>query len=77
MLTSYLKYFTTKPGKCTLFEYQFKGTPFNQVVRSAGPMTVSVRSVVRNQIGQMLNDGVVEMSDLSYLNPLTTVVKDG
>jgi len=40
-------------------------------------MPVSVRSVVPNQIGQMLNDGVVEVSNLSYLNPLTIVVKDG
>jgi hypothetical protein len=77
MLTSYLKYFTSKPGKCIVFEYEFKVTPFNQVVRSARPMPVFVRSAVRKQIGQMLNDGFVEMSDSSYLNPLTIVVKDG
>jgi hypothetical protein len=77
MLTSYLKYFTSKPEKCILFEYEFKVTPFNQVVRSARPMPVSVRPAVRNHIGQMLNEGVVEMSKSSYLNPLTIVMKDG
>lgn len=77
MLTSYLEYFTSKPGKYALFAYEFKVTPFNRAVRSTRPVTVSVRSAVRNQNRQMLNDGVVEMSDLSYLNPLTTVLKDG
>lgn len=77
MLTNYLKYFTSKPGKCIVFEYEFKLSPFNQVVRSARPMSVSVRSAIRNQIGQMLNVGVVEMSDSSCVNTLTIVAKDG
>ena len=59
------------------FEYEFKLTHLNQVVRSARPLPASVQYAVRNQIGQTLNGGVVEMSDSSYPNPSTIVVKDG
>jgi hypothetical protein len=77
MLNNYLKYFTSKSEKGILFEYEFKVSPFNQVVRSVRPMSVSVRSAARNQIGQMLNVGFIEMSDSAYLNTLIIVAKDG
>jgi hypothetical protein len=48
----HLKYFTSKPGKCIVLDYEFKVRPFNQVVRNARSMPVSLRSAVRKQIGQ-------------------------
>jgi hypothetical protein len=44
MLINYLRYFTARPGKRTLFEYNFKATLLLLVVRSSRPIPFSLRS---------------------------------
>ena len=73
----YKKFFMSKPGRCNLLQYEFKVTPEEPLVGHSQPIPFIVRSAVRAQIKQMLEDKIIEPSDSSYLNPLTMVLTEG
>ena len=77
VLVKYQGQLTKRPGKCTLFEYEFKiegNTP-----QSAGsrPIPFALRGQIREQIREMLRDGILEESHSAYFNPITPVVREG
>jgi hypothetical protein len=67
--------FTSKPGRCNKFQYEFKVKPEEQLIGHSRPIPFAVRSAVRAQIKQLLEDKIIEPSDSSYLNLLTTVLR--
>jgi hypothetical protein len=77
VLLTYKNFFTSKPGRCNTFQYEFKVTPEEQLIGHSRPIPFAVRSAVRTQIKQLLEDNIIEPSDSSYLNPLTIVLKEG
>jgi predicted aspartyl protease len=76
MLLKYKAQFTSKPGLCKLIEYEFEVQGSDPLVGHTRPIPFSVRPAVREQIRQM-TDGVLEVSNSSYVNPLTIVMKEG
>jgi hypothetical protein len=77
VLLQHKKIFTSKPGQCNLFQYEFKVTPEELLVGHSQSIPCAVRSAVRAQIKQMLEDKIIEPSDSSYRNPLTIVLREG
>jgi hypothetical protein len=77
VLSRYKKFFTSIPGRCRLFQYEFKVTPGEPLVGHNRPIPFAVGSTVRAQIKQMLEDKTIEPSDSSYLNTLTIVLREG
>ena len=68
---------TSKPGKCTLMEYEFKLTDESPVMSHSRVIPFSVRPVIRKQISQMIKDGILEISESPYINPVTIVHREG
>jgi hypothetical protein len=77
MLLKYKDSFTTRPGKCSLMKYRFDVTSPEPIVGGSRPIPFSVRAEVRAQINQMLQDGIIELSNSAYLSPLTIVLREG
>jgi hypothetical protein len=77
MLLQYKDNFTSKPGKCKDFEHRFEVEQSGPTVGRTRPVPFSLRSVVRTQIEQLLDDGLIEYSNSCHLNPLTIVLRDG
>jgi hypothetical protein len=67
---------TKKPGRCKDFEYQFniQGKPPKQM--SSRPIPFALRKQVREQIQEMVADGILDESFSDYVNPLTIVPKE-
>jgi hypothetical protein len=63
VLLKYMSYLTAKPGKCTVFGYEFKVNKSTSLVGQSRPIPFSVHSQVREQIQQMLKDDILEISD--------------
>jgi hypothetical protein len=61
-LLKYKGLFTSHLGRCNLFQYEFKVTPEEPLVGKSPPMPFAVRSAVRAQIKQMLEDKIIEPS---------------
>jgi hypothetical protein len=77
MLTSYLKFMSTKPGKCNLFKHKFQVENLRPMAAYNRPIPFSIRPAVREQIAQMIEDDILETSNSPYLNPLTIVNQEG
>jgi hypothetical protein len=77
ILLKYKCNFMSSPGRCKVFQYKFKVAPEGQLVGHSRPIPFAVRSAVRAQIKQLLEDGIIKPSDSSYLNPLTIVLREG
>jgi hypothetical protein len=60
-----------------LFEYEFEVQGSDPTVGHTRPIPFSVRPAVREEIKQMVADGVLEVSNSSYVNPLTIATKEG
>jgi hypothetical protein len=73
VLESHLDNMSTKPGKCNLFKYRFQVNTDKAIVGYSRPIPFSERSAVREQINQMIEDDVLELSTSQFLNPLTIV----
>jgi len=76
-LVKYEKHFSEKPGKCNLFKYKFDVETTELLVSRSRPLPFAVRKEVRQQIKQLLHDGILEHSDSSYINPLTVALREG
>jgi hypothetical protein len=77
ILEKYVGSMTTKPGKCNFFTYKFHVESTNPSVGYARPIPFSIRPAVRQQIQQMMEDGILELSNSPIINPLTVVQKEG
>lgn len=62
LLLKYLDNLTTKLGICRVFEYIFEVNSSAPVVGDSRPIPFSLRPVVREQMRQLLEDGIVEHS---------------
>jgi hypothetical protein len=56
---------TSKPGLCRVIQYKYQ-------LSSAKPMVG-----VRDQIRQIIENDIIEISDSPLINPLTVVCKEG
>lgn len=76
VLINYQPHLTKRPGRCTVFEYEFIVEGSTPASASARPIPFSLRKQVHEQIKLMLKDDTLEESFSSYLNPLTLVVRE-
>jgi hypothetical protein len=58
-------------------KYKFGVETTELLVSRSRPLPFAVRKEVRQQIEQLLHDGILEHSDSSYINPLTEVLREG
>jgi hypothetical protein len=77
VLAKYRIQLTKRPGKCTKFEYGFKIEGSMPPSANARPIPLALRTQVREQIREMLEDGILEESHSAYINPITLVVREG
>jgi hypothetical protein len=68
---------TTKPGKCNLFIYKFQVQADRAIVSCSRPIPVAIRRVVRDQIAQVVDDDILEISNSAILNSLTVTHTEG
>jgi len=76
VLIKYQQHLTKRPGKCTKFEYEFKIEGSMPTSANSRPIPFALRYQVPDQIQIMLKDDILEESFLSYINPLTLVVRE-
>jgi hypothetical protein len=76
VLIRYQQNLTKRPGKCTKFEYEFKIEGSIPSSANSRLIPFALRDQVRDQIQIMVNDGIIEESFSSYINPLTLVVRE-
>jgi hypothetical protein len=76
VLINYQQHLTKRPGRCTKFEYDFKIEGSMPTRANSRPIPFVFRDQVRDQIQIMLKDNILEESFLSYINPLTLVVRE-
>jgi hypothetical protein len=72
LLQRYAPFLTSKPGRCILLEYEFKLT--NEKPVTSYTQTVSA---IRDQIRQLIEDDIIEISDSPSINPLIVVSREG
>ena len=77
VLLRYEDHLTTRPGKCNLFTYRFQVNADKPIVSYSRPIPFALRPAVREQIQQMIEDGILEFSTCPVLNSLTAVSKEG
>jgi hypothetical protein len=77
LLLKYQQHLTKRPGRCSVFEYEFQiegDMPTNANFR---PIPFALRAPVRVHVQAMLRDGILEESYSAYVNPLTLVHLEG
>jgi len=76
VLLRYTEFLTTRPGKCKVYKYKFNITDTKPIIGNSRSVPYSARAGVRKQIEQMMEDGILELSDSSFVNPLTIVYRE-
>ena len=71
VLIKYEQHLTKRPGRCKVFEYEFKIDGDMPPTKNSRPIPFALRAPVREQIQAMLRDGILEESYSAYVNPLT------
>jgi hypothetical protein len=77
LLVKYIKHMTSKPRMCRIFEYKFQLSDPKPILGFSRAIPFVIRAVVRQQIRQMTEDDIIEISDSPFINPLTVVYKEG
>ena len=73
----YSEFLNTRPGKYEVYEYKFNITDTIPVKGHSIPVLYSARAGVRKQIEQMMEGGILKLSDdTSFINPLTIVYRE-
>jgi len=67
---------TARPGKRRGYEYKFNITDTTSIIGHSRPVPYSARAGVRKQIEQVMEDGILELSDSSFINPLTILYRE-
>jgi len=73
VLLRYTKFLTTRPGKCKVYKYQFNITDKTPSIGHSRTVPYSATAGVRKQIEQIMEEGILELSDSSFINPSTIV----
>jgi hypothetical protein len=68
---------TSRPGKCTLMEYEFRLRDENPVMSYSRVIPFAVCPIIRKQICQMIKDHILEISESPYINPVTVMHREG
>jgi hypothetical protein len=76
VLLRYTEFLTTRPGKCKVYEYKFNITDTTPIIGYSRRVAYSASAGVSNQIEQMMEVGILELSDSSFINPLTIVHRE-
>jgi hypothetical protein len=76
VLIKYQQHLTKRPGRCNVFEYEFKIEGDMPHSANSRPIPFALRAPVREQIQAMLRDGILEESYSAYVNPLTLVHRE-
>ena len=77
VLAKYRTQLMKRLGKCRKFEYSFKIEGSMPPSANSRPIPLVLRDQVREQIREMLKDGILEESHSAYINPITLVVREG
>ena len=59
-----------------MYEYKFNITDTTPIIGHSRPVPYAARAGVRKQIEQMMEDGILELSNSSFINPLTIVYRE-
>jgi hypothetical protein len=73
----YRKHFTSRPGLYKGQPYEFELTDETPSVQHTRAIPYSLRPHAKEQIDQMMEDGILELSKSPFVNPLTIVCKPG
>jgi hypothetical protein len=76
VLIKYQQHLTKRPGRCNMYEYEFKIEGDIPSAAKSRPIPFALRAPVREQIQTMLRDGILEESYSAYVNPLTLVHRE-
>jgi hypothetical protein len=63
LLLRYIEFLTIRPEKCKVYEHKFNITDTAPKIGHSSPVPYSARTGVRKQIEQMMEDGILELSD--------------
>jgi hypothetical protein len=77
LLSKYADSFTDRPGKCKVFEYEFRLTDPKPTTGYSRSIPFAMRPIIRKQIEQMLADDILEVSNSPFINPMTVVPRPG
>jgi hypothetical protein len=75
VLSKYQPYLTSKPGRCNKFQYRFTVEGNLPSSASTRPIPFALRNKVKEQIQEMIEDGILEESYSDFVNPLTIVMR--
>jgi hypothetical protein len=75
VLIRYTEFLTTRPGKYKVYEHKFNITDTTAIIGHTRLVPYSVRTGVRKLTEQMMEDGILELSDSLFINPLTIVYR--
>jgi hypothetical protein len=66
VLLKYQQHMTNRPGRCNVFQYEFKIEGNMLSSANCRPIPFALRAQVRDQIQAMLRDGILEESYSAY-----------
>ena len=72
-MRKYQEHFVTRPGRCNMFEYRFQMQGRLPKSCNSRPIPFSLRREVREQMEEMIKNGILEISLSPYVNPLTII----
>jgi hypothetical protein len=75
LLVKYIKHMTSKPGVCRVFEYKFPLSDPKHILRFSMAIPFAILPGVREQIRQIIEEDIIEISDSPFINPLIVVYK--
>ena len=73
LIRNYQEHFVTRPGRCNMFEYRFQMQGGLPKSCNSRPISFLLRREVREQIEEMIKNGILEISHSPYVNPLTII----
>jgi hypothetical protein len=73
LIRKHQEHFVTRPGRCNMFEYRFQMQGGLPKSCNSRPIPFSLRHEVREQIEEMVKNGILEISHSPYVNALTII----
>ena len=76
VLIKYQQHLTKRPGRCNIFQYEFKIEGDMPPTANFRPIPFALRALVREQFQAILRDWILEESYSAYVNPLILVHRE-
>ena len=73
LIRKYQEHFVTRPRSCNMFEYRFQMQGGFLKSCNSRPIPFSLRREVKEQIEEVVKNGILEISHSPYVNPLTII----